>query len=160
YQPRQPRVLGVSAAMVRRGGFAWGPTRAETPDERDNPWRLLEKGVEGDGPHVVPVVIDANTATYSLHKGLGERYEMPDGRGGTLVLEIVGLLKNSIFQGDLLISEEEFLAVFPEVSGYRMFLIDAPGDEADHIEQALEGTLGDYGFDAVPTQRRLADFMA
>jgi len=166
YQPRQPRVLGVTEPLVRRGGFAWGATAAETPDERENPWLLLDraladdKPIEGDEPHVVPVVLDANTATYSLKKGIGDLYEMPDGRGGKLVLEIVGLLKNSIFQGDLLISEDEFLLAFPDVSGYRVFLIDAPSEHTGQTEQALEGTLGDYGFDAVPTQRRLADLMA
>ncbi|HEV3006757.1 MAG TPA: ABC transporter permease, partial [Pirellulales bacterium] len=161
YQPRQPRVLGVPEALIRRGGFAWGSTAARTPEERNDPWQLLDKPIAGEGPHVVPAVLDANTATYSLHLGgVGARFDVPDGRGGTLLLEVVGLVKNSIFQGDVLIAENEFLAAFPEVSGYRAFLIDAPGGKSRQVEQALEETLGDYGFDAVPTQRRLADFMA
>jgi ABC-type antimicrobial peptide transport system permease subunit len=160
YQPRQPRLLGVSEALVRRGGFAWGATTAKTPEEQSDPLLLLDKSIAGDSTHVVPAVLDANTATYSLHKALGDRYEIADGRGGTLVLEIVGLLKNSIFQGDLLISEAEFLATFPDVSGYRAFLIDAGDGDAHEVEQTMEETLGDYGFDAVSTRRRLADFMA
>ncbi|HUY89762.1 MAG TPA: FtsX-like permease family protein [Pirellulales bacterium] len=163
YQPRQPRVLGVGAALVRRGGFEWGASAATTPAEQANPWLLLDKpaGASGDAADVVPVVMDANTATYSLHLGgIGATYEIPDGRGGQLTLEIVGLLKNSLFQGDLLIGEQAFLAHFPETSGYRYFLIDAPENQQAAVETALENTLGDFGFDVEPSARRLSDLMA
>ena len=41
---RQPRVLGVTEALVRRGGFAWGArSAARLPEERENPWLLLDK---------------------------------------------------------------------------------------------------------------------
>ncbi|HEV7226408.1 MAG TPA: ABC transporter permease, partial [Pirellulales bacterium] len=162
YQPQQPRVLGVGEALIRRGGFAWAATVAETAEERANPWLLLDKPAVGaDGKPAVPVVMDANTATYSLHlSGVGAAYEIPDGRGGRLALVVVGLLKNSLFQGDLLIGEKAFLAHFPEISGYRYFLIEAPQDQQAAVETALENTLGDFGFDVEPTARRLAEFMA
>lgn len=163
YQSRQPRVLGVSEALIQRGGFAWAATAATSDAERANPWLLLEKPVDGsDGAKdVVPVVMDANTAAYSLHlSGVGATYEIPDGRGGRLMLKIVGLLKNSLFQGDLLIGEKSFLARFPDTSGYRFFLIDAPAEKQPAIEAALESTLGDFGFDVVPTARRLEELMA
>jgi ABC-type antimicrobial peptide transport system permease subunit len=124
---------------------------------------LLDKpaGVADEAKGVVPVVMDANTAAYSLHlSGVGATYEIPDGRGGRLTLKIVGLLKNSLFQGDLLIGEKSFLARFPDTSGYRFFLIDAPAEEQPAIETALESTLGDFGFDVVPTARRLSELMA
>ena len=41
YRPRQPRLLGVSEAMIRRGGFAWAATAGE-----DNPWEALRTGAE------------------------------------------------------------------------------------------------------------------
>ena len=55
----------------------------------------------------VPVILEKNTANYSLHlwKGVGQTYDVPDGRGGIVRLQIVGLLSGSIFQGDLLVSE-------------------------------------------------------
>ncbi|HJT30705.1 MAG TPA: FtsX-like permease family protein, partial [Pirellulales bacterium] len=144
------------------GGFAWAATAAATAEEEANPWLLLNKPLaDADGERRIPVVLDAATATYSLHlNGVGSTYAVTDGRGGRLTLEVVGLLKNSIFQGDLLISEQAFLTHYPEISGYRFFLIDAPPQEIGQVETALEQSLGDYGFDGQPTRRRLNDLMA
>ncbi|HEV3021614.1 MAG TPA: ABC transporter permease, partial [Pirellulales bacterium] len=163
YQPQQPRVLGVPPSLIERGGFAWAGSAAGTAEEAANPWLLLNKPLAADR---VPVVLDAATAMYSLHLGgdlgnpLGATYELPDGRGGRVTLEVVGLLKNSIFQGDLLVSEQALLKSFPDVSGYRYFLIDAPADGTAQVESALERTLGDFGFDTRSTHERLVDLMA
>ena len=51
--------------------------------------------------------------------GVGSTFDLTDGRGGVLRLEIVGLLGDSIFQGDVLMSERACLQHFPEVNGYR-----------------------------------------
>ncbi|HEX5445855.1 MAG TPA: ABC transporter permease, partial [Pirellulales bacterium] len=163
YQPSEPRVLGVSEALIERGGFAWSATAAASAEEKKNPWRLLDRPLADDagGERRIPVILDANTATYSLHlDGVGSKYSVNDGRGGQVVLEVVGLLKNSIFQGDLLISEKAFLAHFPEISGYRFFLIDVPPEKVTRVETMLERALGDAGFDAQPTRRRLSELMA
>ncbi len=163
YQPTQPRVLGVTPDLVRRGGFAWAATAAATRDEGQNPWLLLDKKLpdDADGTPRVPVVVDYNTAEYSLHHGqIGNRLDLQDDLGRTVRLQIVGLLKNSIFQGDLLIGEPAFVAHFPQVSGYRFFLIDTQAEPSAKVRQALESTLGDYGFDAESSQERLASFFA
>jgi ABC-type lipoprotein release transport system permease subunit len=158
YQPRQPRVLGVPDSFVERGGFAWGATALEA-DNR-HPWNLLED-LPGDD-YVVPVVLDYATAVYSLHlsgKPM-EKFTITDGRGEKMTLMIVGLLQNSVFQGSLLISEQAFLRRFPDVSGYRFFLVDAPRDKAATVQGALDRALGDYGFDAEPASDRLAGYLA
>ena len=107
YQPTQPRALGITPALIQHGGFAWATSAAQDSAERDNPWLLLDKDLPPgpDGIAVAPVVLDMNTALYSLHlwKGVGETFEIKDGRGEKLRLIVVGLLKNSIFQGDLLL---------------------------------------------------------
>lgn len=168
YQTSQPRVLGLPEGLVKRGGFAWSASAATTTEEHANPWLLLEKPLpaKAGGPAAVPMVLDAATASYSLHLGgefgnpLGATYQIADGRGGQVTLQVVGLLKNSIFQGDLLISEQAMLSHFPETSGYRYFLIDVPPDETHSVESVLENTLGDFGFDAQSTRARLEDLMA
>jgi ABC-type lipoprotein release transport system permease subunit len=163
YQPMQPRILGATPALVERGGFAWAATAAETPEEKKNPWLLLDEKLpdDADGTRVLPVVVDFNTAEYSLHKGaVGKRFDVKDQFGRSVRLEIVGLLKNSIFQGDVLVGERAFLEHFPQVSGYRFFLIDAQGEPLAEVRQALEGPLGDYGFDAEGSLDRLATFFA
>jgi putative ABC transport system permease protein len=170
YQPRQPRVLGVPRQLIERGGFAWAAAlRPQPADERDpseNPWRLLEKdlGVDPGGARLVPAILEKNTADYSLHLpkgGLGQTYEIADDRGQSVPLIIVGLLGNSIFQGDLLISEDAFVRLFPDQSGYRFFLVQAAdGQDSKAIQTTLERGLAEYGFSAELARDRLSAFLA
>ena len=164
YQPTEPRVLGVPQGMIERGGFAWAASAAATPQQQANPWLLLDEPLPPDaqGVRPVPVVLDLNTAMYSLHlmKGVGEQYEIRDQHGGKVRLQVVGLLANSLFQGSLLVSEQEFLRMFPAVSGYRFFLFDAPPAETVAVRDVLEESLEDYGFDAQSTAEVLAGYMA
>ena len=54
----------------------------------------------------MPVVLDASTAAYSLHlKGVGSHLTIRDAADQPVTLQVVGLLKNSVLQGNLLISE-------------------------------------------------------
>ncbi|MEX0938652.1 MAG: ABC transporter permease [Pirellulales bacterium] len=129
YKPQQPQVLGLPQRFIERGGFAWTDTAATTERQRENPWLLLSETLE-DG--AVPVVLDANTATYSLHlpRGVGDTLSVPDDRGEPVRLRVVGLLENSILQGSLLVSEANFLEHFPATSGYRYFLVDVDQPES------------------------------
>ncbi len=190
YQSQQPRILGVSQSMVdyfddeSEAGFAWAGTAAETPDEEANPWTLLSKTYE-DTPDAIPVVIDKNTAMYSLHLygGMGSTFEITDDDGRQIELRIVGLLANSILQGSLLISDEHFKQLYPAISGYRMFLAknlaenpkveriaNAPegsrtgsepsGAATSTLINALESSLSEQGMDAVDSRLRLRDLLA
>ncbi|HZZ71490.1 MAG TPA: FtsX-like permease family protein [Pirellulales bacterium] len=162
FQPRQPRLLGMSPEFIERGGFEFSASAARTDAEQKNPWLLLQ----GPAQDAVPVIMDENTALYSLHLGdfmnspIGKFYEIDNGRGGKLKLQVVGLLQNSIFQGELLISEAALVQDFPDVSGYRSFLIatDAPRDDRS-VTDALVEVLGDYGFRTETTASKLAQFM-
>ena len=160
FQAREPRVLGVGPKFVERGGFAWSASAANSDRTRENPWLLLEESASGETDNPIPVVLDANTSQYGLHlAGIGATYELPPNGGKSVAFRVVGLLSNSVFQGDLLISESNFLRVFPETSGASVFLIDAPAERVDALAQAWEEGLADDGFDAERVDRRLAGFM-
>jgi putative ABC transport system permease protein len=166
YRPRQPRVLGVPTQMIDRGGFVFAASAAVSPQQRENPWLLLEQdlGTDTDGVPLVPVILEKNTATYSLHltSGVGQTYAITDDSGQTVRLKIVGLLGASIFQGDLLISEGAFVRYFPDVSGRRFFLIELPNSTSERTEaagRALERDLGEYGLVAEGSGQRLARFL-
>jgi ABC-type antimicrobial peptide transport system permease subunit len=73
---------------------------------------------------------------------------------------VAGLLSNSVLQGSLLIGEEDFKRLFPEVSGYRSFLIKTPPQRQEQVVSVLEDRLGDEGFDAADSRQRLADLLA
>ena len=167
YQPQQPRVLGVPEKMMLyfssmpETQFAWAASAAQTPSQRDNPWLLLHTP-QNVGRDAVHVVLDKNTAMYSLglYGGVGEEFEFTYDDGPTIKFRVVGLLNNSVLQGNLLISETDFKRQFPSISGYRYFLIQTPPDREQQVTALLEERLGDEGFDVVDAEARLADYLA
>lgn len=162
YQPQQPRVLGAPPEFIRRGGFRWRAADAQQQAHRQNPWLLLDVAPSAEKDRgLIPAVLDQNTATYSLHlSGLGSRFEIADGRGGRLQFVVVGLLQDSIFQGDIIISESNFRHVFPQVSGARLFLLDVPQQQAAAVAGVLERALADEGLEVQATAERLGNFLA
>ncbi|MCH8294644.1 FtsX-like permease family protein [Candidatus Poribacteria bacterium] len=153
YQPKKPRILGVPADLIKRGGFQFqGQLGGE-----DNPWRTLESELE---PGVIPAIGDYNSVLWILHLGLGKDLIIEDEFGAQLKLRLVGLLQSSIFQSEILISEANFTKHFPSRSGYGYFLIQSPSPGAGDLKQILESTLSDYGFDATSTAEKLANYQA
>ena len=110
----------------------------------------------------VPVVLDQNTAMYSLrlYGGVGQTFDVTYADGTTVKFRVAGLLANSVLQGNLLIGEGDFQRLFPQISGYRFFLIRSPPGKSDEVARVLEDRLGDEGFDAVDARARLADLLA
>ena len=157
YRPSQPRVLAPTGAFVREGRFSFSGTLDAEGESKTNPWLLLDREFK-DG--AVPFVADANSAAYVLHVGLGEDFVLERGGGlEPLRLRLVATLADSIFQGELIVSERDFLRHFPEQEGYRVFLIDVPENRASaDVAAALEERLSDFGFDATSTSERLAGF--
>jgi putative ABC transport system permease protein len=152
YQPTSPRMLGVRDPFIAAGRFTFQDSLAATEEERANPWLLLKR-TEPDG--AIPVIADANSMTYVLHLGLGDDIVIQS-RGRPVRLRLVGALRDSIFQSELVIAEARFQELFPEREGYGMLLVDAP--DAESTVAALESALGDLGADAMLTTERLAEF--
>ena len=105
--------------------------------------------------------MDMNTAMYSLHLySPGATMEIVDDRGRVIPIKLVGMLRNSILQGDILMDEDQFLRLFPHVAGYRFFLIESPTDKVGQVETMLETALANYGFDVQTSGQRLAGYLA
>ncbi len=155
YQPRNPRILGSADSFIRESRFAFQSSLANTDDEKANPWLLLDSDL-GEG--VAPAIADANSIDYVLHAKLGDEITVNASNGAPVRLRLVAALADSIFQGELLISEKNFLKYFPDQEGYRVFLIDAAPEQASDIAATLEEKLSDFGFDAVGTEEKLAGF--
>ncbi len=153
YRPETPRVLGVPKDLMDRGGF----TIEHAGPSLDNPWTLLEGRIE---PGVIPAFGDHESVQWILQLGLGQDLEVQDQAGNPVRLRLVGLIDNSIFQSELLISEENFLRLFPNLSGYSYFLVDAPATKTAAVAFALESGLAPFGFDATPADEKLASFQA
>jgi putative ABC transport system permease protein len=159
YQPRNPRILGATDQFIRSASFTFQDHLASTAEEKSNPWLLLNREATADG--VIPVIADANSMTYVLHLKLGDEFLLNRSGGSAPIrLRIVGALSDSIFQGEFLMSEENFLRHFPEQEGYRFFLLDttATPEQLTATTSLLEDRLADFGFDVSPTGERLASF--
>lgn len=162
YKSSQPRVLGVTSEFIEHfddpdaQAFGWAATEAEAA----NPWRLLAADADRPADGAIPVVIDMNTAMYSLGlpPGTGSEY-VADYDGIPTRFRVVGLLENSLLQGSLIIGPDDFESRFSDISGYRYFLIQTAGS-TDEVAALLEERFSDFGFDAISTKQVLEQLLA
>ena len=151
---QRPQLLGVNPDLLaQRGAF----TFAKTIRPSENPWLLLQQDF---GPDVVPAIGDAASIQWALKKRLGDDLIYLDHNGREFKVRIVGAVANSILQGNLVISEPNFVKRFPTEAGYRMFLIDAPSNRADEAAATLSRAMQDVGLEVTSTSARLAEFNA
>ena len=97
--------------------FRWGANTASA-QQAANPWHVLDSvdtAHHGTKEDPVPVVIDKNTAMYSLklYGGMEQVFDVTYEDGHTVHFKVVGLLANSILQGSLLVGEQDFSSYFP-----------------------------------------------
>ena len=166
YLPSRPRVIGIPRELAEENRFPFGAHLGESPEEIENPWRLLWRGREPG--EAIPVIGDQNSMTYVLKWPIGEERAFPIGAAGAPVrLRLVGTLWDSLFQGELLMAEEDLLAALPAPDGYRLFLTEPEeiprGEEALAAAEAFAGNmvtnvLADYGAVSTSTRVRLAEF--
>ena len=151
YQPRNPKIIAPHASFLEENRFTF---QSSMDPQQQNPWGLLNREF-ADG--AVPVIADANSLTYVLHLKLGDDFVMDHG-GQPLHLRVVAALSDSIFQSELLMSDKNFVRLFPDEQGYRFFLLDTPAGKSSAVVATLEDRLSDFGFDAQSTAERLANF--
>lgn len=171
YVPREPRILGASSEMTSRGGFRFasaldqkaitaaapsgdGPA-ADSHKPTDNAWELLNADL---GPRVIPAIGDEAAVLWQLHSGLGKEIPISDERGEPATLRFVALLKGSMLQDEIIISEERFIDLFPSISGHSFFLIETPAENSASVEATLERRLDRFAFDVAASADRLASY--
>ncbi len=164
FQVAQPTILGVPNALHEHQAgtpesqrFQW----AAYDKSYESGWQGLAQAASGTEADPIPVVIDMNTAAWSLHQGASigaiSKVQFDD---RIVYFKTVGLLSNSIMQGKLLISEFNFHQIFPEVSGYRYFLIHDEDRPTSEIAAALENGWSDQGLDVTSSAETLSKLLA
>lgn len=153
---QMPQLLAVNPDQLQeRGSFTFAETIES--DKGNKQWDLLNENL---GEDIVPAIGDYATVYWALGKSVGDELDYIDEKGGKFRLRLVGMLKNSILQGSLIISEDEFIKHFPSVDGYRLLLIDTPNDKTTAVSDLLSSRLRDYGLALTSTTQRLAEFSA
>ena len=157
-----PRILAVQPEELQsRGAFGFVDTIYDYKDKSGSdaggisPWLLLDRN-EQEG--VIPAIADQATIKWALGKDLGGEIGFIDDQGQTLRIRLVGALKNSVLQGNLIIAEDQFVKHFPSQDGYRMFLIDCPAGKEGDISNILSRSLRNEGLDLIPTGMKLTSF--
>jgi hypothetical protein len=158
FRPSTPTIIAPEPGFIESGRFSFSASLASTDAERANPWLLLRRSATD----AVPAIADATSLEYVLHASVGDTVSIDVGSDRPLVLQYVGAIRDSVLQGELMISEENFTRLFPAIQGYRRFLIDDPAvrsrEQASVLAGTLERELAPYGFDAVSTAERLDAF--
>jgi hypothetical protein len=152
FRPANPRVVAATDAFRKEGRLRFASSIATTQEERANPWLLLDRSFP-DG--AVPVIGDTTSLAYAFHKGLGEDIVLPGNEGTPVVLRVVGALSNSVFQSELMISEQQFVRLFPRHEGYRFFLMDVPAEQEAAFAAIVEDRLDEFGIDVQSAVERL-----
>ncbi|MDA7867495.1 hypothetical protein N9A62_00675 [Akkermansiaceae bacterium] len=130
----QPRLLGVDPGLLEG--------RFRTSDD----WSFLK----GDG---VPAFVDETTMMWVLKKKVGDELIYQDEWGNDFPITIAGVVKDSVFQGSLILDEAKLLEKFPSLGGYQLFL--SPDEKA---RETLQEETADLGGKVTATKDRLAAF--
>ena len=157
FQVEQPTILGIPNRLEQLRDFTHEVGSFQWAAEPEGDWKALESFGAGTQRSPIPVILDQNTAAWSLKQGasLGAPIVLKYGVR-ELHFRTVGLLANSVLQGKLLISESNFQFLFPELSGYRFFMIRS-GENATETEvaAALEKGWSDAGLDVTSSRETL-----
>ena len=143
--------MGVNPAeLTGRFNFI---TRTAELDEL-NPWSSLDKDLDG----LIPAIADQTIIQWGLGKKTGDTLIYQSETGKKMYLKLIGGLANSIFQGNIIISNNNFLNHFPSSSGSHVFLIDGNTLSANEIRNNLSFVFRDYGWQLDKTTEKLAEF--
>lgn len=158
FQVSQPTILGVPASLQSLTESAQGYQFSWMDSSKpEAPWDQLQVFGTGSKSDTIPVILDQNTALWSLKQGgsLGSEIVLTiDGR--EVHFRVVGLLSNSVLQGKLMIADRNFRMLFPNLSGFRFFLISTGSSATQEtVINILEDGWSASGMDVTSSEELL-----
>jgi len=150
----QPALLGVDASYFDRVS-AFSFQTLDPSGLSDHPWKVLKQPLSD---RVIPGFADQTVIKWGLGKSLGDTIVYIDESGRPLKIKLMGGLENSIFQGNILISDSLFRIYYPSTGGSKVMLVDGPFSQRQAISGELEQIFRDYGIVVTSTGRRLDEF--
>lgn len=147
-----PEILAVNPVHLN-GRFSF-VSHTHHLNER-NPWESLNQKYSSG---IIPAIADETVIKWGLGMQVGDTLQYTDSKGEVLKLLLIGGTAPSVFQGRVIISEQNFLDRFPESSGTGVFLIEGnPADSSVIVEETSMG-LRDHGWAMESCAVRLAEF--
>ena len=152
----RPTLMAAPAALFDSLGAFSFASLDPSVDPR-HPWLALEKCNDSG---VINGIADMSVITWGLQRKIGDTLQYRDEQGRTVLIRLAGGLENSVFQGNLLISDTSFRALYPSVSGFKLMLIDGAAAKRDTLARKLEMLMRDYGMMTLPAGEKLVSFNA
>lgn len=137
----QPQLVGVDVEQFENlGAFS---LRKLDESLSGNGWGGL-KGLTASS--AVPAIVDETTMMWALKKKVGDSFTYQNEKGQDFEVQIVGTIKDSIFQGQLLVDEAHLLREFPSNAGYSIFLVGTQaGADIMSLRNGIENAGTDEG---------------
>jgi len=153
-QVSRPALLGVPPQYFDRVQ-AFHFTSLLSTTNPESPWKILQKPL---APDMIAGFADQSVITWGLQKKTGDTLFYTDESGKILKIKLMGGLDNSVFQGNLLVSDSLLHIFYPSAGGSRVMLVDGPACIKDTLACRLEAIFRDQGMMITTTASRLATF--
>ncbi|MCL2561171.1 MAG: ABC transporter permease [Rikenellaceae bacterium] len=105
-----------------------------------------------------PALVDETVLQWGLGKKLGDTITYTGENGRQVTIKLAGTLRNSIFQGYILIDKALSTEIWSEISGSEVMLLKVPGDQVDYTKSLVSQALNNYGIRIMTTGQRLKMF--
>ena len=147
-----PALLGMEMEAMAGSGFEI--MRSLLPGTKQEVFASMQRR-HGEA---YPVLVDETVLVWGLIKNLGDtlRYRASDGREVALI--IAATLKNSIFQGHILMERELFSEIWSDAGGSNILLLKVPPEEKEGVAALVSTALSNYGMRVTATEERLREF--
>jgi ABC-type antimicrobial peptide transport system permease subunit len=149
-----PPLLGLNPSFfISKGSFSFA---AKVKDLNTvNPWESLSYAPANGTAYGI---VDQTVLQWGLKKKIGDTLIVWSENGQQINIIISAGLKSSLFQGYVIIGDENFSRFFPSVSGSEVFLVDGRSELSDYYNEILTDRLSTFGARFEPASERLASF--
>jgi ABC-type antimicrobial peptide transport system permease subunit len=149
-----PPLLGIDPSeFIRKESFSFAAKMKGI--KRSNPWMTLDYPPANS---TIYGIADQTVLQYGLKTKPGDTLKIRTENGQILNVIISAGLKSSVFQGYVIIGNENFIRFFPSVPGNQIFLADGDPELSELYIKTLSERLSEYGVHFESAGERLASF--
>jgi ABC-type antimicrobial peptide transport system permease subunit len=149
-----PPLLGIDPAVfIRKSSFSFASKIKGI--KKTNPWLTINyPAAKG----TIYGIADQTVLQYGLKIKPGDTLKIRAENGQILNVVIAAGLKSSVFQGYVIIGNENFSRYFPSVAGSQIFLADGNPELSEVYKNIITERLSDFGVHFEPASEKLASF--
>ena len=152
-----PTVLGVDMEQLGRSHFTIDRALDENGRNKgkgENQFEAFRYRTDD----VYPVLVDETVLTWGLALQLGDTIFYKGSNGKNVALCLSGALRNSIFQGNILIDNHLFAEIWNEITGSEVMLVKVNESETENVKMLISQALSSFGVHVMTTNDRLEMF--